>query len=150
MTVAEFINGFPTLWGLIHPRAIDRFRPALIGMEMALFAIGLLFWLDTQTGGDNFSPETYGAWACSLPAEMWAGVMLAGGVLCVSGLMHPVTRWRIVVGALVHVVQFTALSFSAILTGGQFVIAIFPLLFFVPLHIILAWEAVIYDPCGSP
>ena len=79
-----------------------------------------------------------------------AGVMLAGGVLCVSGLMHPVTQWLIVLGASVHVAQFTALSLSAILTGGQFVIAIFPLLFFVPLHIILAWEAAIYDPCGSP
>lgn len=149
MTAAEIVTGAPTLWGLIHNRAIDRFRPALIGMEFALLLIGCLFWLDTQWGGDNFSPETYGALACRLPAEAWAGSMMLAGALIVSGLMHPVTRGRIIAGSILQVIQFGGLSYSAVTTGGQFAIAAFPIIFFVPLHLILAWEAAIYEPCGS-
>lgn len=149
MTLAQVISGVWTLWGLITPRAIDRFRPAWIGIEFGLFLIAALFWLDTQRGGDSFSPETWGAWACQWPAEAWAAMMIVGSVLSISGLMHPVTRTRIIVGASVQVCHFFALSLSAMTTGGEFVIAVFALLFFVPMHIVLAWEAAIYEPCGN-
>ena len=149
MTFAEVLHGRCTLWGLITPRAIDRFRPALIAMEFSLFLVGCLFWLNTQMGGDNFSPETYGEWACMLPAACWAASMMLAGALVISGLMHPITRGRIIIGCALQVVQFLGLSVSAIGSGGQFVITIFPLLFFVPLHLVLAWEAAVYDPNGN-
>ena len=148
MTAAQVLAGAPTLWGLISHRAIDRFRPVLIALEISLLLIGSLFWIDTMLGGDSFSPETWGAWACQWPAEAWAAVMIGGSVATISGLMHPITRARIVVGSLIHLVQFTALALSALFTGGEFVIAVFSLIFFVPMHVVLAWEAAIYDPAN--
>lgn len=150
MTLTAFITGLPLLWGLIHPRAIDRFRPVLIGVELGLFIIGGLFWLDAQLGGDSFSPETWGEWACQFPAEMWAGAMIAGSTLCVSGLMHPVTRGRIILGSLLQTAHFLALALSAMLTDGQFVIAAFALILLAPMHAVLAWEAAVYEPGGNP
>lgn len=149
MTAAELVHGFWSLWGLIHPRAIDRFRPVLIAVELALLIVGCAFWVNTQTGGDSFSPEAWGEWACIVPAACWAGTMMLGGVLVVSGLMHPVTRGRIVIGCIIQIIQFAGLSISAIGSGGQFVVAVFPMILFVPMHIILAWEAAVYDPTGS-
>lgn len=149
MTLAGFLSKASSLWGLIDTRGIDRFRPVLIAMQIGLFMIASLFWMDTQLNGDSFSPETWGEWACGFPAEMWAGAMIAASTLCVSGLMHPVTKVRIIIGAFIHVLQFFALSLSAALTGGQFVIAVFPLVLLVPMHIILAWEAAVYDPDGN-
>jgi hypothetical protein len=46
----------------------------------------------------------------------------------------------------VQILQFTALSASAMGSGGQFVIAVYPLVLFVPFHLILAAEAWAYDP----
>lgn len=146
MTIGDILSGVWTLWGLIHPRAIDRFRPVLIAMEFALLLVGCLFWANTQTGGDSFSVETWGAWACELPAALWAGTMMLGATLVVSGLMHPVTRMRIIIGCAIQVIQFAGLSVSAIGSGGQFVVAVFPLVLFVPMHVVLAWEAAIYEP----
>lgn len=140
----------PGLWAtLITPRAIDRFRPVLMLFEGALLLVGCLFWISTQSGVDSFSPETWGDWACALPAELWAGVQMFAGAAIVTGLMHPVTRWRIIIGCLVQIIQFAGLSVSAMGSGGQFVIAVYPLVLFVPFHLILMAEAWAYDPGNS-
>lgn len=131
---------------LVHPRAIDRFRPILMLIEVALLIVGCAFWISTQMGVDSFSPATWGEWACILPAELWAGVQMGAGALIVTGLMHPVTRNRIVIGCIVQIVQFLGLSASAMFSGGQFVIAVYPLVLFVPFHLILALEARAHDP----
>lgn len=139
------------LWGsLINPRAIDRFRPVLMLFEGALLLVGCLFWISTQSGVDSFSPETWGEWACALPAEAWAGVQMLAGAAIVTGLMHPITRWRIIIGCGIQIIQFAGLSISAMGSGGQFVIAVYPLVLFVPFHLILAMEAWAYDPGSVP
>lgn len=139
------------LWGsLLHPRAIDRFRPILMLFEGALLLVGCLFWISTQSGVDSFSPETWGDWACRLPAEAWAGVQMLAGAAIVTGLMHPITRWRIIIGCGIQIIQFAGLSISAMGSGGQFVIAVYPLVLFVPFHLILAMEAWAYDPGSVP
>jgi hypothetical protein len=148
MTASQLLAGAPSLWGLINSRSIDRFRPVLIALELGLLLIGSLFWIDTMMGGDSFSPKTWGAWACKWPAEFWAAVMIGGSVSTISGLMHPVTRARIVAGSVLNVLQFLALALSALLTGGEFVIAVFSLIFFVPMHVVLALEAAIYEPAN--
>lgn len=149
MTLAQFTCGFWTLWGLIDRRAIDRFRPVLIAMELSLLLVGCLFWLNVRWSADSFSPETWGDWACMLPAEFWAGAMILSGALIVSGLMHPITRGRIIIGSILHVLQFMGLAVSVLGSGGQFVIAVFSIVVFVPMHLVLAWEAAIYEPNGS-
>jgi hypothetical protein len=132
--------------GLINARAIDRFRPVLMLFEGALLIVGCLFWISTQSGVDSFSPATWGAWACTLPAECWAGTQMLAGACIVTGLMHPITRWRIIFGCTVQIIQFSSLSVSAMFSGGQFVIAVYPLVLFVPFHLILMGEAWAYDP----
>jgi hypothetical protein len=144
-----FLAVAPTLGGLITPRAIDRFRPILILMEFGFLLIGCAFWISTQSGVDSFSPETWGVWACILPAELWAAVQMVSGVMIVTGLLHPVTRHRIVFGCILQIVQLLGLSVSAMFSGGQFVIAIYPLVLFVPFHVILAAEATVYESGGA-
>jgi hypothetical protein len=131
---------------LVNPKAIDRFRPLLVFLEVLLLGVGCAFWLSTQAGVDNFSPETWGEWACILPAELWAGVQMAAGAMIVTGLMHPVTRGRIIAGCVIQCIQFLGLSISAMGSGGQFVIAVYPLVLFIPFHLILALEAWAYEP----
>lgn len=142
--LAEAISG--GLQSLVNPKAIDRYRPILMLIEGAILLVGCSFWLSTQTGVDSFSPETWGAWACILPAELWAGVQMLAGAMIVTGLMHPVTRGRIIAGCAIQSFQFLALSVSAIGSGGQFVIAVYPLVLFIPFHLILALEAWAYEP----
>jgi hypothetical protein len=132
--------------GLFSPRAIDRFRPILMVIEGGLLFIGCLFWISTQSGIDSFSPETWGNWACTLPASLWAGVQMLAGAAILTGLLHPVTRMRIVLGCAVQIIQFAGLSISAMFSDGQFVIAVYPLVLFIPFHLILAVEAWAYDP----
>lgn len=126
---------------LCSGEALVVLRPAWMAMEVALLLIGLLFWSTLMMGVSAFSPETYGQWAVQFPALGWAAAQITGSLLIVYGLMRPITHWPAMVGSLVHVIQYQALALSAILTGGQVVIGIYPSVFFVPAHLVLAVEA---------
>lgn len=133
-------------WGLLlSSRALDRFRPVLIGIEGALLAVGLLFWISTAFGVDSFSPATWGEWACQFPARWWAAIQTVAAAMIVTGLMKPVTARRVAVGAAIQALQFGALAWSATFTGGQFVIGVYPSILFVPFHLVLMVEAIRYE-----
>lgn len=131
---------------LLNSQSLDRFRPMWLGIESALLAVGLLFWISIGFGVDSFSPETWGEWACQWPARWWAAVQAISAAMIVTGLLRPVTARRVAIGAAIQTAQFAALAYSATFTGGQFVIGVYPSILFVPFHLILMVEALRYEP----
>jgi hypothetical protein len=126
---------------LFSGAALEQLRYAWLAFELALFLIGCLFWATLWAGVPAFAPDVYGAWACGLPALFWAGVQISASLLIIYGLMRPITRWPAFVGAVMHAAQYQAIALSALLTGGQVAIAIYPDVLFVPAHLVLAVEA---------
>ena len=131
---------------LFVDEALNRYRPMWVFFQMAVFSIGLLSWMAGGVGVNSFSPETWGAWACQFPAAAWAGTQMSAAALTMGGLFRPVSRWKVIIGASVQALQFGALAYSAVFTGGQFVISVWPILFLVPAHLTLAWQGYRYVP----
>lgn len=118
--------------------ALSRFRPLYFVIEGGLLTIAIAFWFSAYFDqGSSFSPETWGAWACQYPAQMWAFLTMAGATLTIIGLLHPQVWWIVALGAGIQVLQFSALGYSAAFTGGQFVIMIYEAGFFVPIHMLI-------------
>jgi hypothetical protein len=113
---------------------LTRYSPLLIAFNLAMLLIGSLFMADALTGSRGFSPDTWGQFAYTYPARMWAGIMICGSLMCVIGLVRPVQRWMVLVGALVQFTQFAAIAYSAIFTGGEFVVGIYASIMFMPLY----------------
>lgn len=127
-------------------RAYYLTQPVLSQMQMAIFAIGSMFWIEATLQGEAFSAQVFGEFALRYPAELWAGTMMAGSAMCWIGLRHPVQWWMIAAGAGVQVVQYLALGFSAIQTGGEIVIGLHCTVFFAPIFARMFWVAVTSDP----
>lgn len=127
-------------------RSLDRYRPLWMHFEFGLLTIGILFWVSIGMGVSAFSPETWGTWACAYPARLWAAIMVISSAMIFTGLMRPITARRVAIGAIIQTLQFMALAYSATFTGGQFVIGVYSSVLFAPLHIVLAVEALRYDP----
>lgn len=127
-------------------RALDRYRPLWLIIEALLMLIAVLFWISLGFGVSAFSPETWGSYACEWPAKMWGAAILIATGMTTTGLIRPVTARRVAAGAALQAVVFFALSISASFTGGQFVIGAYLSILFVPMHLILAAQAVRYDP----
>lgn len=126
---------------LASGKALTVLRPAWVAFEAALLIVGLLFWATLSMGVSAFSPETWGEWACILPAKLWAAVQIIASLTIIYGLLEP-PKWRLITaGAIIHAVQYQALALSAVLSGGQVVIGVYPSFLFVPAHILLAVEA---------
>jgi len=121
-------------------------QPILSHMQVAIVLIGSLFWIEAVTSGEAFSARVFGDFALMFPAEMWAGIMMAGSAMCWIGLRHPVKKWMIAVGAGIQTVQYLALGYSAIATGGEMVIGLHCTTFFAPIFFRMFWEAMHCDP----
>lgn len=127
--------------GWLEVNSLDRHRPMFMMMQVSLFSIGVIFWIDAMTDGVGFQEETWGWLAYSIPVEVWAFTNMATSAITIIGLMKPVQRWMIVVGCVSHIVQFMILSYSATMCGGVFVLGLYASVFFLPLHLWLFIEA---------
>jgi hypothetical protein len=131
------------------PRAIHRalhcamqkaFDPALLTLallpaaQISLLVIGIAFWIMATTQAAPFDADTFGHFALEYPAEAWAMAMMGPAALVLIGLRDPVKRWMVAVGAGMQFINFCALGYSFIFTGGEPVMGLFALLFFAPLH----------------
>lgn len=127
---------------MIRPRALLENRRMWVAFLVPHVIVGCTFWAQLVFASSSaLSPETWGEWACILPAKLWAAVMIAAALMELVGLIDP-PRWRLIAaGAVLNAVQFQALALSAILSGGQTVIGAWPCALFVPAHILLAVEA---------
>lgn len=95
-----------------------------------LIAIASLFWVSATFKDDAFSAELYGDFALRFPAELWAALMGLPAAMILIGLKDPVKHWMVLAGAVVQVVQFGALGYSATFTGGEPIIGAFAYLYF--------------------
>ncbi len=121
-------------------------QPILMQMQVAIIGIGALFWIEARLQGQAFSEQVFGAFALQFPAEMWAGVMMGASAMCWIGLRHPVRRWMVAVGASLQTLQYLALGYSAIVTGGEMVIGLHCTAFFAPIYAAMLMEAMRRDP----
>lgn len=126
----------------VYHNALDRHRPVFLVMQGLLFFIACIFWVDARTIGVGFDAETWGHFAYSIPAEFWSFCLMATSSLTMIGLVKPVKRWMVAVGCVFHCVQFIVLSYSAVFTGGVFVVGLYASCFFFPLHAWMLVEAV--------
>ena len=120
-------------------------QPVLSAMQMAIFFTGSMFWVEATLSGQAFSARVFGDFALQFNAEVWAGWMMAGAAITWMGLRHPVKWWMIAVGAGLQTLQYLALGYSAIMTGGEMVIGLHCTVFFAPLYARIFWEAVTSD-----
>lgn len=126
-------------------RAYYLSQPVLSAMQMAVFVIGSMFWIEATLSGEAFSARVFGHFALEFKAEFWAAWMMGGAALCWMGLRHPVKWWMVAVGAGLQCLQYLALGYSAIMTGGEMVIGLHCTMFFAPLYARIFWEAVQSD-----
>lgn len=116
-------------------------QPALSMMQILIFATGALFWVEATTRADAFDVTIYGRLALMAPAEAWAGVMMAATAIVWIGLRNPPKRWMVAVGASIQTLQFIALAYSALATGGEPIVGMWASVFFAPIYARLTWEA---------
>jgi hypothetical protein len=117
-------------------------QPVLSHMQIAIVIIGALFWIEARLQGEAFDANVFGAFAVQFPAEMWAGVMMGASAMCWIGLRDPVRRWMVATGAALQAIQYLALGYSAISTGGEMVIGLHCTVFFAPIYAVMFWEAI--------
>ena len=113
--------------------------------QWALIFVGSLFWWLAAWSPDAFDVGMYGRFALMFQAEAWAMAMMAPAALVLIGLQDPVKRWMVAAGAGLEAVQFIALGYSALFTGGEPIIGVFCWVFFGRKYIRLLWSA-ISDP----
>ena len=118
----------------LYNNGLDRYRRMLIAEHSSLFAIGVFFWIDSRSGSPNFGEDTWGSFAYSFPAEMWALISLSMSSMIIVGLVRPVKSWMVAFGSFVQCVNFLALSYSAVFTDGTVVIGLYASLYFLPKH----------------
>ncbi len=126
--------------------AMERYRPLFIASQVIMFAIGFAFWVEASLAGQAFSEDTWGAFCLHFKAEVWAGLMMTQSALMYTGMIKPIKRRMVAVGSAIAVWHFCVVAYSAIATGGEFVIGIYAILFFVPWHALIFASAVHHGP----
>lgn len=130
-----------TLSSIWRHHSIDRYAPIYMFTQICLFLIGAMFWLEARSDGAAFSPDTWGDLAYMLPVEFWALTNLFAATVTFLGLADPRHNRMVMIGALTHVAQFAALGVSIIFTGGESVVGLYAALYFLPLHVVMWWQA---------
>lgn len=110
--------------------------------QVSMFIIGAVFWVMATTQGAPFDAETFGYFALEYPAEAWAMAMMGPAALTWVGLRNPVKHWMVAIGAGLQFLNFCALGYSFLWTGGQPVMGLFAIIFFAPLHAYIFGAAV--------
>lgn len=110
--------------------------------QVSMFIIGAVFWVMATTQAAPFDAETFGYFALEYPAEAWAMAMMGPAALTWVGLRNPVKHWMVAIGAGLQFLNFCALGYSFLLTGGQPVMGLFAIIFFAPLHAYIFGAAV--------
>lgn len=110
--------------------------------QVSMFIIGAVFWVMATTQAAPFDAETFGYFALEYPAEAWAMAMMGPAAMVWVGLRNPVKHWMVAIGAGLQFLNFCALGYSFLLTGGQPVMGLFAIIFFAPLHAYIFGAAV--------
>lgn len=131
--------------GWLSKNTIDRHRPVLLAFQWGLFLIGAIFWVDASMNSQGFNLAVFGSFAYAIPAKIWAAAAMGCSAFSIIGLMKPVKRWMVCLGAGGHCAQFMLISYSAVFTGGAYVIGLYASILLLPLHLWLLFEAALRD-----
>ena len=112
-------------------------------MQAGFFCIGAAFWFDSMMGGRSFTPQLWGTLAYAIPAKALAAWTLASASITLVGLIKPIKRMHVVIGSIMHMMQFTLLAYSASVSGGEFVVTLYACFIFIPMHGWLLLEAIL-------
>lgn len=115
---------------------LARYRPMFMLMETMLFAIAGAFWIATDTTPEAFSARTWGEFAYSFPAQMWASLLMIASFATFIGLLHPPERRMIFAGLTLHVLNYGTLAVSAAISNGDLAVAFYAG-FFLTFHALL-------------
>lgn len=122
---------------IVGPHSLERYAPMFQVVHALMFVIGALFWIDSMSAAKAFTPETWGQFAYTFPAAMWAGIIMLASSACLIGLIEPIHRRMVIVGGAVNVANYIAISYSAFLTGGDPAVGLYASVFFLPLNILM-------------
>ncbi len=117
-------------------------QPVLSYAQIAMVIVGAVFWGMAAHQVAPFDVDTFGEFALQFPAEAWAMAMMGPAAIVWVGLRDPVKRWMVAIGAALQFINFCALGYSFIFTGGEAVMGLFALIFFAPLHAYIFGAAV--------
>lgn len=109
--------------------------------QFSLFLFGVFFWIDASVGGNGFKELTWGSFTYAIPAKAWAVLNMVASAIAFVGLKKPIKTKLVAVGAFLHCIQFSAISYSTTFTGGESIVGLFASTFFLPLHLWLLIEA---------
>lgn len=115
-------------------RADHLSQPVLGFFQIGLVVVGVFFWVMASLQAAPFDVKTYGEFALNFRAEAWALAMMGPAALTWIGLRDPVKRWMVAIGSGLQMLNFCALGYSMLFTGGQPMMGIFALVIFAPLH----------------
>lgn len=117
-------------------------QPVLCFIQVAMFIVGAVFWIMASTQAAPFDADTFGEFALRYSAEAWAMAMMGPAALTWVGLRNPVKHWMVAIGAGMQFINFCALGYSFLFTGGEPVMGLFAIIFFAPLHAYIFGAAV--------
>lgn len=117
-------------------------QPILPWIQLGLFLIGAGFWYLATQQDSPFDVNTFGHFALEFRAEFWAIAMMGPAAITWIGLRDPVKHWMVSVGAGLQFLNFSALAYSFLWTGGNDVMGMFALVIFAPLHAYMFGAAV--------
>ena len=120
----------------LQGHTLARYRPMFMLIEMLLFFIAGVFWIVTDKSPETFSPATWGWFAYSFPAQMWASMLMVASFTTFWGLVRPPARGMIILGLLLHVTNYSALAYSAFMTSGDMAVSLYAC-FFAAIHALL-------------
>lgn len=109
---------------------INRNRDGVLLFSFGTLSMGLVFLWVSLTGGIPMPEETHGHAVYILPAELWAGVVIAHSALIIFGVLYAKV-WAVLSGSLLSCIVYTlffelahAADFGFITaTGAGFVFA---------------------------
>lgn len=120
---------------------IDRHRPLLFWAQVALFTVGAFFYIGGITDPGVFKETTWGSLAYERDASFWGAANAISAFITALGLVRPVKNKMIAFGAVLQVMQFSAIAISCISYGGDIGIGMYASVFAI-LHCKIAYEAV--------
>jgi len=122
---------------IIGPHSLERYAPLFQLFHALLFGIGVVFWIDTMGNGSAFNAGAWGQFAYAWPAAVWAMILMASSAACLIGLIDPIHRRLVVLGGVVQIANYIAISYSAFYTGGDPAVGIYAASFFLPINLIM-------------
>ncbi len=117
-------------------------HPIVMFLQLVMLGIGIMFLIEAKTTGEAFNEGTCGALCLSAKAEFWAILMIVHSLLVLKGLIRPRVWQNVAIGACISALHFSVIAYSAMFTGGQFVIGAWAMVFFVPVSLTIAASAV--------